>query len=275
MNNNKLVSVLCLQYNPKIGDEEFNLNRVKEFIMQNSDKKLDLVVLPEFFSTGIDHNSFLNFPEDEQGGKTIEKIKEIAKKFNTNIVAGSVIEKSENKLYNTSFVINRTGKTVAKYRKIHLFNYNGGTEGQRITAGREHVVVELDFGKVGLNICYDFRYPLMQKNLVKKGAEILVCPTAWCIPNFKYENSDILKHEQDIWESLNKIRAYDNLIYVVSCNQVGKANERVSNIGHSMIVSPDCEVLANAKNEECAIYSQIDLEKVRQYKKEYPIADID
>ncbi|MBQ8460718.1 hypothetical protein IJ541_11550 [bacterium] len=270
MNTNELVSILCLQYNPKIGDKEFNLNRVEEFILQNSDKKLDLVVLPEFFSTGIDHNSFLNFPEDEQGGKTIEKIKEIAKKFNTNIVAGSVIEKSENKLYNTSFVINRTGEIVAKYRKIHLFNYNGGTEGQRITAGNELVAAELDFGKVGLNICYDFRYPLMQKNLVKKGAEILVCPTAWCIPN--NADYDLMC---DIWHTVNKTRAYDNLVYVISCNQVGKANERVSNIGHSMIVSPDCEVLANAKNEECAIYSQIDLEKVRHYKKEYPIADID
>ena len=275
MNVKELVSVLCLQYNPKIGDKEFNLNKVEEFISQNSDKNLDLVLLPEFFSTGMDHNSFLNFPEDEQGGKTIEKIKEIAKKFNTNIVAGSVIEKSENKLYNTSFVVNRDGEIIAKYRKIHLFNYNGGTEGQRITAGDELAVVELDFGKIGLNICYDFRYPLMQKNLVKMGAEILVCPTAWCIPNSKYENFVILKHEQDVWESLNKIRAYDNLVYVLSCNQVGKANERVSNIGHSMIVSPEGEVLANAKNEECAIYSQIDLEKIRQYKKEYPIASID
>ena len=270
-----MTGILCLQYNPKIGDKEFNLNKVEEFILQNSDKKLDLVVLPEFFSTGIDHNSFLNFPENEQGGKTIEKIKEIAKKFNTNIVAGSVIEKSENKLYNTSFVVNRTAETVVKYRKIHLFNYNGGTEGQRITAGNEPVVVELDFGTIGLNICYDFRYPLMLKNLAKKGAEILVCPTAWCIPNFKYENSDALKQEQDIWESLNKIRAYDNLVYVVSSNQVGRVNERVSNLGCSMIVSPDCEVLANANNEECAIYSQINLKKVRQYKKEYPIASID
>ena len=267
--------VLCLQYNPKIGDKEFNLNRVEQFILEYSNKSIDLVLLPEFFSTGIDHNSFLNFYEDEYGGYVVKKVKDIAKKYSVNIVAGSVIEKSDNKLYNTSFVINRDGESIGKYRKIHLFNYNGGTEGQRITAGNEPVVVELDFAKIGLNICYDFRYPLMQKNLAKMGAEILVCPTAWCIINEKYNNSDKLKHEQDIWESLNKIRAYDNLVCVVSCNQVGKANERVSNIGHSMIVSPDGEVLANAGNEECAIYAEIDLEKVRQYKKEYPIAQID
>ena len=85
------------------------------------------------------------------------------------------------------------GETIAKYRKIHLFNYNGGTEGQRITAGNETVVVELDFGKIGLNICYDLRYPMMQKTLVKNGAEILVCPTAWCIPDEKFDNLSNLK----------------------------------------------------------------------------------
>lgn len=269
-----MTGILSIQFNPKIGDKEFNLNKVEEFISQNSDKNLDLVLFPEFFSTGIDHNSFLNFPEDEEGGKTIKRIQEIAKNFNTNIVVGSVIEKSENKLYNTSFAINRTGKIIAKYRKIHLFDYNGGTESQRITAGHKPILAKFDFGKVGLNICYDFRYPLMQKKLVKMGAEILVCPTAWCIPNENYNTPDKLKHELGIWQSLNKIRAYDNLVYVASCNQVGKVNNRVSNIGYSMIVSPDGEILANAKDKECSLYANIDLDIVKKYKKDYPIANI-
>lgn len=270
-----MTGILSLQYSPKTGDKEFNLNKVEQFINENSNKNIDLVLLPEFFSTGIDHHSFLNFPEDEQGGDTIKKIKKIAIKYSLNIIAGSVIEKLAGKLYNTSFVINRCGETIAKYRKIHLFNYNGGTEGQRITSGHEPVIAELDIGKVGLNICYDFRYPLMQKELVKKGAEILVCPTAWCIPNDKYNDSEQLIHEQNIWESLNKIRAYDNLVYVVSCNQVGRVNDNISNIGCSVIVSPDAEIIANAKNEECTIFAEIDLGIVRKYRKDYPISEID
>lgn len=270
-----MAGILSIQFNPKIGDKEFNLNKVEEFMSQNSDKSLDLVLFPEFFSTGIDHNSFVNFPEDEQGGNTIAIVKKFAIKFNTNIVAGSVIEKYKKNLYNTSFVINRAGETIAKYRKIHLFNYNGGTEGQRITAGNEPVVVELDFSTVGLNICYDFRFPMLQKTLVKMGAEILVCPTAWCIPNEQYNNTEKFQYNQCIWESLNKIRAFDNLVYVVSCNQVGTADEKTSNIGCSMIVSPDGEILANAKNEECSIYASIDLNIVKKYKKDCPIAYID
>ena len=270
-----MTGILCIQYNPKLGDKEFNLNIIEKYICENLNKNIDLVVLPEFFSTGIEHNSFLNFPEDEQGGNTIEKVKDIAIKYSLNIIAGSVIERSMNKLYNTSFVVDRLGNVVAKYRKIHLFNYNGGTEGERITAGTEPIVIELDFGKVGINICYDFRYPMLQKKLAKMGAEILVCPTAWCIPNYKYYDSKKLEHEQKVWESLNKIRAYDNLVYVVSCNQVGRVNDSISNIGYSMIISPECELLANAKSDECAIFAEVDLSCVRNYKISYPISEID
>lgn len=270
-----MTGILCLQFNPKIGDKAYNLNKVEQLISANADKNIDLILLPEFFSTGIDHNSFLNSPEDENGGDTIKKVKFIAMKYSVNIIAGSVIEKFDNKLYNSSFAINRTGKTVAKYRKIHLFNYNGGTEGQRITAGSELKIAEFDFGKVGLNICYDFRYPLMQKNLVKMGAELLVCPTAWCIPNKNYETPKLLEKERKIWESLNTIRAYDNLVFSASCNQIGRANDKVSNIGCSMIVSPLGEVIANAKTDECSVFADIDLEQVKIYRKNYPISDID
>lgn len=265
-----MTGILSIQFNPKIGDKKANLKRVESFLEENKDKKPDLVLVPEFFSTGIDHNSFINFPEDENGGLVIDKMKELAVKYNTNIISGSVIEKFEGKLYNTSFAINREGEIVGKYRKIHLFNYNGGTEGERITAGLEPVVVDFDFGKVGLNICYDFRYPMLQKTLAKMGAEILVCPTAWCIPN----TADF-EAARDIWVSLNKTRAYDNLVYTVSSNQTGKSNDRISCIGYSAIISPEGIIIKNAKDKEDAIYADIDLGIVREYKKTYPIAEID
>lgn len=270
-----MTGILCLQFNPVIGDKVSNFKRVERYISDNSDKNVDLVLLPEFFSTGIDHKAFLNSPEDETGGNIIKKVQTLAKNFDVNIIAGSVIEKSQEKLYNTSFAVNRVGEIVAKYRKIHLFNYNGGTEGERITPGDELIIAEFDFGRVGMNICYDFRYPQMQRNLVKSGAEILVCPTAWCIPNSQYNNLSSLKHEQDVWTSLNKIRAYDNLVYVITCNQIGKVNDNISNIGCSMIVSPNGDVLSFAGNDECTIYSDIDIELVREIRKTYPISEID
>lgn len=270
-----MVGILSIQVKPSIGNKEINLKKINHFIKKYSDKKLDLVILPEFFSTGIDHESFLNSPEDEKGGEAVEYIKNLATEYNTNIIAGTVIEKSADKLYNTSFAINRNGDTIAKYRKIHLFNYMGGTEGDRITAGEKEIVADFDFGKVGIGICYDIRYPLHYKKLAKTGADIIVLPTAWVIPNEIYKDPNTLKYAQEMWIAMNRTRAYDNMVYVISSNQTKEVNERVSAIGNSMIISPTAEVLANAQNDECAIYADIDLDIVKYLRQIYPIAQMD
>lgn len=270
-----MAGILNIQLSPTIGKKEINFNKVEHFVKKNSDKKLDLVIMPEFFSTGVDHNSFINAPEDENGGQIIEKLSNLAKKYNTNILAGTVIEKSGEKLYNTSFAINREGKTIAKYRKIHLFNYLGGTEGERITPGSEEVVVDFDFGKVGIGVCFDIRYPLHYKKLAKIGAEIIVLPTAWIVPSEIYDDTENLKYAQEMWVAMNRTRAYDNMVYVVSSNQTGKINDNIGAIGTSLIISPTAQVLANAKDKQCAVYAEIDLEQVKYLKSIYPIAEID
>lgn len=270
-----MAGILNIQFQPVIGDKEFNLQTVESFIEQNSDKCLDLVVLPEFFSTGINHDVFVNQPEDVNGGEVISRIQKLAIKYNTNIIAGTVIESENNNLYNTSFIVNRSGKTVAKYRKIHLFNYMGGTEGERITPGEDLVVVDLDFGKVGIGICYDIRYPLHYKKLVRQGAEIIVLPTAWIVPSEVYEDKKSFKYAKDMWVSLNRTRAFDNMVYTLSSNQTGRINDNISALGTSMIISPTAEVIAQAANESCALYADVDLSIVKALKAVYPIAFID
>ncbi|MGN0004921.1 MAG: nitrilase-related carbon-nitrogen hydrolase [Candidatus Gastranaerophilaceae bacterium] len=272
---NTEVGILAIQLHSKSGNKDVNIKKVEYFVEKNSKRGLDIVVLPEFFSTGIDRKSFVENPEDVYGGETILKISEIAKRYRTNIVAGSVIEKENGKLYNTSFVINREGEIVNKYRKIHLYNYLGGTEGENITAGDEEVIVELDFGKVGLGICFDIRYPLHFKKLAKMGADIIVLPTAWVVPRDIYYDEQMLVNAQEMWIAMNKVRAYDNYVYFVSCNQTKDANDKISCIGNSMIVAPSSEVLAMAKNEETAIYARVELEAVKNYRRIYPISEID
>ena len=262
--------ILNIQFQPILGKKDINLKKVEYYLEKNSDKILDLVVLPEFFSTGIDHESFINSPEDENGGDTINFICELAKKYKTNIVAGSVIEKSGDKLYNTSFVINRSGKIIDKYRKIHLFNYMGGNEGSRITPGDKQLVVGLDFAKIGLGICYDIRYPLHFKNLVKSGAEIVVLPTAWLVPKEIFCDKSALKNAQDMWLAMNRTRAFDNLAYVVSCNQWNG-----NCIGKSLIIAPTAEVLSDAENSQGGFFADIDMNIVKLYKTIYPISEID
>ena len=270
-----MVGILSVQFNPKIADKNKNLEKFENFLVQNSQKKLDLVVLPEFFSTGICHNSFENNPEDENGGEVISYLKNLAKKYQTNIICGTVIEKSAGKYYNTSFALNRNGEVVAKYRKIHLYNYMGGNEGALITPGEEEVVVDFDFGKVGMAICFDIRYPQHIRKLAQSGADIVVLPTAWVVPNEVYEDAQTREYARDMWISMIRTRAYDNMCYLVVSDQVCKCNEFQSNLGCSMIVSPMAEVLADAEFKECAIYSEIELESLKYLRSQYPIVNID
>lgn len=264
-----MANLLSIQFRPKIGNKQANLEKVEQILKDYENKNIDMVLVPEFFTTGISHDAMINYPEDENGGETIKFMCELAKKHNTNIIAGSVIEKSEDKLYNTSFVINRQGEIIEKYRKIHLFNYLGGTEGERITAGNEVKVVNLDFAKVGLSICFDMRYPMHFRKLIEKGAEIIVCPTAWCALH------DFKQRQIDIWKAFNITRASENLVYMVSSNQTGKIDSFLTNTGNSMIVSPEAVVLANANEDEGAIFAEVDMNLVRDFKKTYPVAELE
>lgn len=270
-----MTGILNIQIKAVQGKKEINLKKIEHFIKKYSDKKPDLVIMPEFFTTGINHEDFLNHPENEFGGETIEFIKTLAKKYNTNIIAGTVIEKENDKLYNTSFAINREGGILAKYRKIHLFNYMGGTEGDRITPGDKEVVVDFDFGKVGMCICFDIRYPLQFKNLAKSGVELIVLPAAWAIPDEIYNDPATLKYAQEMWTAMLRTRAYDNMVYIAASNLTKKSNEQFSSIGTSLVVSPTAQILANAKDSECAIFADIDLSAVKYLKQIFPIAHID
>jgi nitrilase len=267
-----MAGILNIQIKSLMSDKEANLRKIEHYIKFNKDKKLDLVVMPEFFSTNIGYQSA---PEDENGGDTIKFIQNLAKKYNTNIIAGSVVRKVGDKYYNTSFAIDRSGEIIAKYDKIHLFNYMGGTEGKFTTCGKDYVIAHFDFAKVGMEICFDIRYPQMYRELVRKGAQIVVLPTAWLIPKELYQNEETRKYAQDMWISMNRTRAFDNMTYFIVSNQTKEVNDTWGAIGYSSIISPTAQVLECAEEKECAIYADIDIETVKCLKSMYPICEID
>lgn len=266
--------ILSLQFNPIIADKLKNYNKVRELIVKNSSSGLDLVVLPEFFSTGINDEAFINEPECEDSSPTLSYLSQVAREFNTNMVCGSIIEKdASGKLYNTSYALDRSGNIVAKYRKIHLYNYFGGNEGKTMSAGDTPVVANFDFARVGMSLCFDIRYPLLYKSLIKAGAEIIVSPSAWS--NLASLIDGQMADFINTWRAFNITRAAENLVYFVTSNLVGKSYAFLYSIGNSMITGPMGEVLDNAQNSECALYQEIDLSVVRKLKNEYPIYALD
>ena len=268
----KMAGILCIQINSVMNDKTSNLNKVENLLEQNKDKQLDMVLVPEFFSTNI---AYEKYPEDEKGGQTIEKMCEFARKYNTNIVAGSVVRRVEDKYYNTSFAINRQGEIIASYDKIHLYNYMGGNEGAFTSEGNKIVTVDFDFAKVGLAICFDVRYPLHFNKLLKENVDIITLPTARLIPAEVYENQNALDNAKTMWYALNRTRAYDNLVYMVVSNQCGHVNNQLLALGNSMILAPNAEVISSIDDKEGAIYSQIDIQYVKLMRSIYPIAKID
>lgn len=268
-----MAGILNIQFTPNAGDKQANLEKVETLISGYCDKNLDLVIIPEFFSTSIDDKSMVNEPEDENGGIVTDFLKTVAKRYNTNIICGSVMEKVDDKLYNTSFVLNRDGEIVGKYRKIHLFNYFGGNEGTYTTAGDKPLVVGLDFARVGVSLCFDIKFPLLYKELIKRGAEIIVSPSAWSIPK------SVSNKEKEIfintWKAMNICRATESLVYFVTSNLTGRTNPFLDSIGNSMITGPLGEVISNLENKEAADFVDLDMSVIYDLKHKVPVAMID
>lgn len=266
-----MAGILSLQYKQTPGNKKANILKVSQMLKENTDKTPDLVILPEFFSTGICDEMYTT-PEPSDGGETVAAIAELAKQYKTNIISGTVIEKDGDKLYNTMFVLDRNGKVVGKYRKIHLFAYMGGTEDKALTAGNEEVILDLDFARIGLSICFDIRYPLHHRKLAQAGAEIIVSPSAFSYPaSLSDEDKAAFVNT---WRALNVTRATENLVYFVTSNLFGKSYPYLYSIGNSMISDPWGRILADAKEEETAIYADISLLAGRDIRKVYPACNI-
>ena len=160
------------------GTTEENLKSMTAMIEEavKNSKNLDIIVFPEYcyyHPTTIEESK--KVAEDVPGVFT-EAIGELARKYKLNIIPGSFVEKAEGgKVHNTCVFINREGKVIGKYRKIHLFDAIGSKESNKVEAGKEMCVINTDIGKVGIMVCYDLRFPELARSIgsamkeLKKG----------------------------------------------------------------------------------------------------------
>lgn len=267
------IKVLSLQFTPVKADKQANLKKIVSLIEQDGKSAYDLIVLPEFFDVGINlsNKEFCEFAEDDESG-VIYELSKLAKKYNTYIHCGSILFKTDEGCKNCAILLDRKGAKVAQYNKIHLFDYLGGNEGAYTIAGSELCVVDTDFGKVGLATCFDLRFAQMFTELMKLGAEIFVVPAAWSVIDKVSEQDK--KHFISNWQTITVARAYDNIAYIVTSNEVGNVRPMFEGIGNSMIVDFDGNVLANAGHLEKAIFAELDLKALRKMRKSFPIQKI-
>lgn len=217
---------------------------------------VDLILLPEIWTTG--YFTFDRYAADAEdlAGETVAILADAARDAGAYLLAGSMVERAGDALYNTSLLFNPAGELAATYRKIHLFGY-GSLETQILTPGRDIVTVPTPFGVLGLSTCYDLRFPELYRAQVDRGAEMFLVVSAWPFPRLEH------------WLVLNRARAIENQAYVISCNCAG-LNGGSRLLGHSMVTNPWGTVIAGTDDRTTVLHATLDPGVVNDCRAEFP-----
>ena len=248
-----------------IDNKEDNVKTASLMIDESVSKNADFIVLPEMFNCPYSNDKFIEYGEEEKNSYTLNKISLLAKKNNVYILAGSIPEKDNGKLYNTSYLFDKEGNIRAKHRKMHLFDIDVKgkitfKESDVLTAGDSFTIAETDFGKIGIGICYDIRFPELARVMVENGALILFYPGAFNMTTGPAH-----------WELLFRSRALDNQVFCVGVAPALNKDASYHSFGHSIIASPWGEIIAEASEKENLILCEIDLEKKKKVREELPL----
>ncbi|MEN3582713.1 carbon-nitrogen family hydrolase [Streptomyces sp. ZYX-F-203] len=226
----------------------------------------DLVVLPELWTTGAFAYEEFDTQAEEPTGPTGQAMAEAARAAGVWLHAGSIPERvpsthepapGERRLYNTSLVFSPDGDLVATYRKIHRFGFDRG-EALLMGAGEDLVTTRLPETTLGLATCYDLRFPELFRGLVAEGAETLVVSAGWP------------ERRRAHWTLLARARAVENQAYVLACGTAG-THAGVPQAGHSLVVDPWGEVVAEAGPGEQVLTAEVDPARVAETREAFPV----
>ncbi len=254
------VKVLIVQLEAIAGDIKGNISKAKNMLANCGCSNCDLIILPELWTIGWNCEKFNENSETINSSVLIPFFKELALKYNSNIIGGtSIIRKENEKDRNTSFVFNRKGEMIATYDKYHLFSHRGESEGTYLEAGTTGMLVNTDIGKIGISICYDIRFPELFRMYAFNGADIIVNMAAW--PESFMEE----------YITLAKARAIENQTCFITSCLTGKINESYNFSGHSQALDYRGRVISQLEYEEKVLYAELDLDEMKQYRQQMPI----
>ena len=205
-----------------IDDKEANLKKATSMITDSANKNADFIVLPEMFNCPYSNDKFIEYGEHEDESITLKAISELAGENNVHILAGSIPEV--------------------------------------LTAGDNVTVAETEFGKVGIGICYDVRFPELARLMVEDGALILFYPGAFNMTTGPAH-----------WELLFRSRALDNQAFCVGVAPALNMDASYHSYGHSIVTNPWGEVISQADEKEDIIFCEIDLSEIKKVREELPL----
>ncbi|MFC8532734.1 carbon-nitrogen family hydrolase [Streptomyces sp. NPDC057249] len=238
-------------------DEPADARRERAASLIAAQRGADLVVLPELWPVGAFAYTAFEKEAEPLAGPTHEVMAKAAAAAGVWLHAGSFVERAEDgTLYNTTLVFSPEGERAAAYRKIHRFGFDQG-EAVMMGAGEELVTVSLPETTLGLATCYDLRFPELFRGLVDAGAETLVVAAGWP------------ERRRAHWTLLAQARAVENQSYVLAVGSAG-THAGIQQAGHSLVVDPWGEVLAEAGADEEVLTVELDTARVAATREQFP-----
>lgn len=225
----------------------------------------DLVTVGEMFCCPYLTEKFPEYAEAE-GGPVWQRLGSMAEKYGIYLSAGSVPERDEKgRVYNTAYVFGPDGSMIAKHRKVHLFDIDvkGGQryrESDTLTAGDGYTVFDTRFGRMGICICFDCRFPEIVRLMVLDGAKVILVPAAFNMTTGPAH-----------WELMFRSRAVDNQCYMVGTSDARDETSGYVSWGHSLVVSPWGDIVSEMDEKEGVKVTVIDTDYVDDIRKQLPL----
>ena len=255
------MKVAAIQLESKL-EPQINLTQIRRYLAEARELGVTTVFLPEVFysiSNGLVPTPYLV----RDGNEHWREIQKLATEFKVYLLGGSVATLVDGKILNRSYNFDPDGVELGRYDKTHLFacdlsKHPSATvidEGKIYTAGRTPLILDIEGWKLGVAICFDLRFPELFRWYSSQGATALSISSAFTVPTGKAH-----------WHTLVRARAIENQCYVVAAGQWGEHNERMKTFGHSLIVDPWGEVLADAGEGVKMISAEFERERLKQIR---------
>lgn len=255
---------LCQMMVEKTSKQD-NVEKARNMINSAADHGAEIVVLPEMFNCPYNNKHFREYGESSLEDETISMLSEVSKEKNIYLVGGSIPELYEDKVYNSSFIFNNEGKLIGKHRKMHLFDIdikNGikFKESEVLTPGDKATIIDTKWGKMGVAICYDIRFPELTRIMALEGAKVVFMPAAFNMTTGPAH-----------WDLSFRARALDNQIYMVGVSPARNVNYSYVAYGNSLVVDPWGKIINKLDEKEGILVQSINLDYIDEVRESLPL----
>ncbi len=257
--------VLALCQTKAFLDKDRSMEMAAAYVNRAADNGAKIISLPEMWNCPYDNSYFREYSEPESG-ESVEFMSDLARENGIYLVGGSIPELDGNDIYNSCYIFDTDGEIIGKHRKVHLFDIDipGGItfmESETLTGGEKTTIVETDFCKVGVGICYDVRFPKMFSKMAEQDVKIIMLPAAFNMTTGPAH-----------WELLMRSRALDNQLYFAACSPARDMDSSYTAYGQSMVANPWGEICGKTDSRPSIVYSRIDLDFVDSVREQIPVS---